>query len=431
MPTHAPFEELCVLAMSGQLSAVESDLLNQHLVVCDSCRTFLKQAQFICDRVIPLTLHSSHVGTRVPEGMRDRFLARAASEGLRIQAGPSVAVAPPPAEPELLEKAVAMPRRFPGANLVFAALRPPQAWAFIGSACLASFVLGLVVRTTSVDSRRDVSVASALPAARLQATPSTMPANATPERLSALTTEHDRLALKLADLDQQLQSAEKQRQLTESTLQQRLAAARSDAAQDHEVLTQQATVLSERVSDLQSQLDKARLQESLAAEDLRNARANASEYAARLDLMQTQLRNRDAAPPSVPNEVSSLVAARNLHIIDVYDSNADGKRGRAFGRVFYVEGRSLVFYAYDLPTARAQQNISFHLWGEKAGIGETTLSLGVLRDDDPRERRWALTCNDPNLLARINSVYVTAESPGKPNDAPSGPRVTRQTFRSR
>jgi hypothetical protein len=122
------------------------------------------------------------------------------------------------------------------------------------------------------------------------------------------------------------------------------------------------------------------------------------------------------------------VAARNLHIIDVYDSNAHGKRGRAFGRVFYVEGRSLVFYAYDLPAAHSQKNISFHLWGEKAGSGETTLSLGVLHDDDPREQRWALTCNDPNLLAKINSVYVTAESPGKPNDAPNGPRVLYAYF---
>lgn len=414
--------------MSGQLSAAESDLLNQHLVECDSCRTFLKHAQFISDRVIPLTLHAFRGETQVPAGMRDRFLARAASEGLKIQAGPSVAVVSPAAEPELRDKVAALPRRFLGSNRIFSMLRPPQVWAIVGSTCLACIVLGLVVRTTSVTGRRDSSGGTGLRALRLHATPAAMPVNADGERLRALIAEHDRLTSKLAELDHQLQAAQKEKQQTESALQQRLAAARSDATHDHEALTRQGTVLSARVSDLESQLDMARQQESLTAAQLQNAGAKTSEYAARLDLMQAQLRNREAESLPDPNEVSSLVAARNLHIIDVYDSNANGKRGRAFGRVFYVEGRSLVFYAYDLPTARAQQNISFHLWGEKAGIGETTLSLGVLHDDDPRDRRWTLTCNDPNLLAKINSVYVTAESPGKRNDAPNGPRVLYAYF---
>jgi hypothetical protein len=313
-------------------------------------------------------------------------------------------------------------------TLVFAALRPSQAWAIVGSVCVASFVLGLVVRTTSVASRHDGSSGRALPAPQLQTTVAAVPANATAERLRALTAEHDRLALKLADLDQQLLAAEKEKQQTESTLQQQLGEAQSDAARDREALTQQAAVLSARAAQLESQLETARQQASLTTADLQNARANTSEYAARLDLMQTQLRNQEAAPPPVPNETSSLVAARNLHIIDVYDSNPDGKRGRAFGRVFYVEGRSLVFYAYDLPVAHAQKNISFHLWGEEAGSSQMTLSLGVLHDDDPRERRWALTCNDQAILAKINSVYVTAESPGKPDDAPRGPRVLYAYF---
>jgi len=35
---------------------------------------------------------------------------------------------------------------------------------------------------------------------------------------------------------------------------------------------------------------------------------------------------------------AKLVAARNLHIVDVYDADPSGKRQRAFGRVFYTEG---------------------------------------------------------------------------------------------
>jgi hypothetical protein len=140
------------------------------------------------------------------------------------------------------------------------------------------------------------------------------------------------------------------------------------------------------------------------------------------------MRNQDAAPLPNPDEIGSLATARNLHIIDVHDSNAAGKRQRAFGRVFYVEGRSLVFYAYDLTAAHTQKNITFHLWGEQAGSKETTLSLGILHDDDPKERRWALKFDDPKVLAKINSVYVTAESASKHNDAPHGPRVLYAYF---
>jgi len=66
--------------------------------------------------------------------------------------------------------------------------------------------------------------------------------------------------------------------------------------------------------------------------------------------------------------------------------------------------------------------------GEQAGSKETTLSLGILHDDDPRERRWALKFDDPKVLARINSVYVTAESASKQSDAPRGPRVLYAYF---
>ncbi|MGD0732981.1 MAG: hypothetical protein ABR956_17080 [Terracidiphilus sp.] len=248
------------------------------------------------------------------------------------------------------------------------------------------------------------------------------------DRLRALTAERDQLAKQIARLDLQLEAAQKEKQKAEASLQQQLSQVQSSAARDRDVLIRQSTDANARAVDLQSQLAAARQQQSLADADLKNARAKTAEYSARLDLVQGQMRNQEAAPLPSADEVGSLVAARNLHIIDVYDSNAAGQRQHAFGRVFYVEGRSLVFYAYDLSAAQAQKNITFHLWGEKAGSKETTLSLGVLHDDDPRERRWALTFDDPKVLAKINSVYVTAESASKQSDAPHGPRVLYAYF---
>ena len=51
-------------------------------------------------------------------------------------------------------------------------------------------------------------------------------------------------------------------------------------------------------------------------------------------------------------DVSDLMGARNLHILDVVDTDARGKSRPAFGRIFYTEGKSLVFYAYDLNEAK-------------------------------------------------------------------------------
>jgi hypothetical protein len=48
------------------------------------------------------------------------------------------------------------------------------------------------------------------------------------------------------------------------------------------------------------------------------------------------------------NQIGSLAAARNLHIVDVYDADANGKQHCSLGSVLYVEVRSLVFYSYDL-----------------------------------------------------------------------------------
>jgi predicted nucleic acid-binding Zn-ribbon protein len=296
----------------------------------------------------------------------------------------------------------------------------------VAAACAACFAIGMLVRTTPLGKWPATATgAVSQPYPSAQALLATDPEL---ERIRALTTERDRFAKQIATLGSQLEAARKSKDDSEASLRQELSQIQSEAARDHDVLAQQSAALSSRAAGLQSQVDALRQEQSIADEDLKNQRIKTAEYSARLDLLQTQMRNQDVAPLPNPSEISSLVAARNLHIIDVYDSNASGTRQRAFGRVFYVEGRSLVFYAYDLTAAHTQKNITFHLWGEKAGIKETTLSLGILHDDDPKERRWALTFDDPRVLAKIDSVYVTAESAIKQSNAPHGPRVLYAYF---
>ena len=144
---------------------------------------------------------------------------------------------------------------------------------------------------------------------------------------------------------------------------------------------------------------------------------------ARIAKLESQLqRDREAKPD--PGEFAQLVAARNLHIVDVYDTASNGQRQRSFGRVFYVEGRSLVFYAYDLAgQPRANTKVTFHVWGEKASVTSTTYNLGILRGDGEGQGRWLLTFDDPNVLNRINAVYVTAEAGTTGGHEPRGRKI--------
>jgi hypothetical protein len=43
--------------------------------------------------------------------------------------------------------------------------------------------------------------------------------------------------------------------------------------------------------------------------------------------------------------------------------------------------------------------------------------------DDPIQKRWVLTVTDPNVLAEIDSVFVTLEPSGEAGEHPSGKRL--------
>jgi len=93
-----------------------------------------------------------------------------------------------------------------------------------------------------------------------------------------------------------------------------------------------------------------------------------------------------------------LVGARNLHIVDIYDT---GKREA--GRIFYTEGNSLLFYVYDL----AGQSGKYYVWGSnKDG---NLVRLGTLDMDDLLQKRWKLQVEDTKLLANVDRIFVTIE----------------------
>ena len=126
-----------------------------------------------------------------------------------------------------------------------------------------------------------------------------------------------------------------------------------------------------------------------------------------------QILEREKTLLSASRDIHDLMGARNLHIVDVLDVDSKGKDRRTFGRVFYTEGKSLIFYAFDLgDNAARKRNASFQVWGAR-GPGQTPAqNMGVFYVDDQKQNRWVLKFEDPRILAEIDSVFVTVEPPG-------------------
>jgi hypothetical protein len=136
----------------------------------------------------------------------------------------------------------------------------------------------------------------------------------------------------------------------------------------------------------------------------------------------SQDRTRDVV--QAESDLRELVGARNMHMVDVYDTDSKGKTQRAVGRVFYTAGKSLVFYAYDLSDGHSDTaKYAYYVWGNKDGNLETVRNLGTLGTDDLLQRRWKLQVNDANVLADIDRVFVTVESVGKLGPRPHGKKI--------
>jgi hypothetical protein len=124
------------------------------------------------------------------------------------------------------------------------------------------------------------------------------------------------------------------------------------------------------------------------------------------------------------HHVTDLMAARNLHIVDVVDTDPGGKSRPAFGRIFFTEDKSLIFYAYDLNEQKMQKaNYQYQIWAKKEGPNQRPLRLGIFYSDDKTQRRWMFRCDDPKILREIDSVFVTFERSDTDPSHPEGPSL--------
>ncbi len=393
MNTHEQYEELCALAASGQASAAELNDLRSHLEGCPSCRS----AAYDFTQISAQGL--SHLAARrlhceIPSGMTQRFVARARSEGIEIS---RENVAP-----------IAKPRR----TRVFASV-----CAVAAVIVLAAFLVVARQRSSSIAASPQPNTPPPVGALRSEAS------------LQSRQNQDAEIQRKLASAEADIASMEatirKQRGELESLGEANgsLASRLAKEERENATIRSEKAQLESRIAALETDVERSKADKNtsdavVAVEEseLRNLRGRLAAEEAALG-QQEELAARGS-------DVRDLVVARNLHIIDVHDRDGDGKNQRAFGRIFYTEGKSLIFYAYDLADPRkVDAKVSFCVWGERLGAEKPISNLGVFHSDDAKDGRWVLTFDDPNVLAQINSVFVTVESSRKAVREPGGKRI--------
>ena len=197
-------------------------------------------------------------------------------------------------------------------------------------------------------------------------------------------------------------------------------------ASELEALRTQYEEVNKSRNQLENKLAESEQMVTRVNDELQKTRRGRSEDATRMAALNTEIRqlseklgtqtetlDRNTALLAASRDIHDLMGARNLHIVDVWDVDSKGKDRRAFGRVFYTEEKSLIFYAFDLShQSTAKRNASFQVWGARGPTQTPAESLGIFYVDNQKQNRWVLKFEDPRVLAEIDSVFVTVEPQG-------------------
>ncbi len=414
MSAHESFEELCALAVTGDLEPDEFKKLGEHLYECESCRASYRDFHAILEQGLPALEHRRASGWLPPRfGMKKRFAARASKEGVLI----------------------AQPKQ-----------RSSRMWWILVPAT-AVLLVGLTNYEWRADrageqQQSDAANRIAFLSRRIAELEQRMeqrePAS-DPSQLDPLPKPESELSGRELELNRQVGLL---RRSYESALSERgqLEERVSSLSTEMEELRGDSRTGRNEIERLQLNLQDA--QAALARsnrdlESLRNGRAaDASimaEQRARLDEFSATIRQQAASLERerellvAGKDIRDLMGARNLRIVDVEDDGISGKVRPLAGRIFYTKDTSLIFYAYDLQNKGTVSKVDFQVWGKREGRSQPPRSLGILYTDDAAQNRWMLKFEDPTVLAQIDQVFVTVEPRGGSRQ-PTGKQLLTAAF---
>jgi len=406
MLNHDRYKGLCEIGADSPASPEDLASLLSHIVECEPCREAYERSLLATEKSLdnPVLIPNLEHNNRY----RSRFLARARAEGLQFSS-----------EIERKESPTAR---------VHYLLWKPQ---YVLGTAVALLIILLGVGTYHWKSRQNDTVAKLDELRAKNAELQRMNGQLKVE-LSSADVQREAIDRKFSELTNEIAAEQRDRSATLARmedLQLRLNQAKADiqnltlSAEEQKAMNARSQQQAQRVAQMTDEIQSLRIllsddQATLAARDTEIDKLTAELKA------QTSLLDRENRLLAADRDVRELMGARTLHIIDIHDANAEGKDTKAFGRVFYTEGKSLIFYAFDLDHPRVSNaEVSFVGWGASANARDSLRVLGIFYVDDATQRRWVLKVDDPEILREIDAVFVSVEPSSRAAKRPTGQKL--------
>ena len=400
---HERFKELSALAHAGALNSAELADLRSHLQFCGYCREVNEQYRLLAQVGIP-ELAAFHSDVRVEKAWNTNAARRKLLARIREEEGAPQKNWFPFSLPELGNRYTALV----GAAVVM---------------CFALLVAGAYHVGTRMPSSTSLKVVSANRTQQLTAEKKSLE-----DRLQAEAQQIVRLEEENSRNEQEstrLKSA--LRTMTERV--NNTAAAKSRTDQLMYELSEQRDALNAQLRELEQANQNIRAELASLRADRDKAMLRSVSLESKIDELtattrdqERKIRNNEQYLAS-DRDIRELMGARHLYIADVYDVDSRSRTRKSFGRVFYTQGKSLIFYAFDLDPGVKNVN-AFQVWGRKEmpqGAQGRPKSLGILYLDSESNRRWVMRFDDAKQLEEIDAVFVTVEPHGgspKPTSKP-------------
>nr|WP_263408850.1 hypothetical protein [Terriglobus tenax] len=379
-------------------------MLQVHMAYCDSCRRTFEEYRLVAHEVIP---------------------AMAASAAESANGPRESAASLDDAERRLMNRLDAVPRPQPSRGSKVTPWRILSGTFAAGVLVLVAFASAHFIRGKGVG-RREPSAST---------TTGQLPApQAAPRSNTEESPVLQRDANEVAGLQQQIRDLASQSAKSSSAsavlqqLLQKEQAQREQLASEKDELTRQLANAQAGMQALQEKLRSADSKAEQQAVQVAALETKVHALNVSLDETKSTLNDRERMLAldkdflAHDRDIRDVVGARNLYIADIYDTTESGKTAKPFGRIFYTQNRSLVFYGFDLEKQQGLgRSVNFQAWG--SGTDRQPVSLGLFYQDDSHQR-WVVRCSDAKTLARLNMVFVTVEPPGG-SGKPTGKQLLR------
>ena len=410
---HAEFLELCALSTTTTLSEEERKKLNEHLSACSECREAAKEFQKVVENVIPAVAEDLGAERTAETFKNDSTFNPAAAEASflkRLGEGDKRrADLAGEADGWLSPLVVRRSRNFRRS------IERVHFWLPLAAAIVLCASLGIL--TYRMGKHKGVDVTR-------QAF-SNLPRESLSQEALAAVQERDAARARLSDQDRVIASLKRdiaQRGMENAKLKilqsEQQIALQTNAEEKSQLSAERARLaqaLASGEAALQVSEQKLRNLEGVRAQTMIQT-ASLTAQVAELSRVVTE-QEKDIAKEkellTKDKDIRELMGARDLYVAEVIDVEQTGETQKAFGRVFYTKGKSLVFYAYDVDEKPGWKNVNtIQAWGMRGPDQQQAVNLGMFYEDNLTKKRWVLKFNDPKTLSQIDGVFVTLEPHG-------------------